>query len=54
MPSGRPVGASRDQEGVKDLQKTPLQGSKERFNEGRVIEVEGIFAVVTFKEIPIE
>ena len=39
---------------MKHLKKLALQGAKETIDERWLIEVKGIFAVVAFKEIPIE
>ena len=39
---------------MKHLQKTALQGAEETIDQLRVVEMEGVFAVVPLEEIPVE
>ena len=52
--SDRPVDPCRNQKWMKDFEKVRLQCSKKAFNKFRIIKVKRIFAVMSFKEIPVE
>ena len=52
--SERSVGPGGDQEGVEHLEETGLQGAEEGIHQGRIIKMEGIFAVMSLEEIPVE
>ena len=49
--SGTPVQPGRDQQGVKHLQELSLQGAEKPINQGRIIEMEGVLALMAFEEL---
>ena len=52
--SRTPVQPGRDQKGVKHLKELSLQGAEKPINKGRIIEMEGVLALMPFEEVPVQ